>query len=101
MSLGGLRTLLILPQPENASDHPPHRRHSDRIGEPVFGTNLGLREMIGILLQDERVPGVHEVVLDMVVVGELPAGRYELRLDMVVDGYCTVTVPTIPGWIEQ
>jgi aminopeptidase len=33
--------------------------NSDRIGELAFGTNLGLREMIGILLQDEKVPGVH------------------------------------------
>jgi aminopeptidase len=33
--------------------------HSDRVGELAFGTNLGLRGMIGILLQDEKVPGVH------------------------------------------
>jgi leucyl aminopeptidase (aminopeptidase T) len=33
--------------------------NSDRVGELAFGTNLGLREMIGILLQDEKVPGVH------------------------------------------
>lgn len=33
--------------------------HSDRVGELAFGTNLGLRDMIGILLQDEKVPGVH------------------------------------------
>jgi aminopeptidase len=33
--------------------------NSDRAGELAFGTNLGLREMIGILLQDEKVPGVH------------------------------------------
>jgi aminopeptidase len=32
---------------------------SDRVGELAFGTNLGLREMIGVLLQDEKVPGVH------------------------------------------
>jgi hypothetical protein len=31
----------------------------DRVGELAFGTNLGLREMIGVLLQDEKVPGVH------------------------------------------
>ena len=39
------------------------RRHTDenshRVGEQAFGTNLGLRDMIGILLQDEKVPGVH------------------------------------------
>jgi aminopeptidase len=33
--------------------------HSDRVGELAFGTNLALSEMIGILLQDEKVPGVH------------------------------------------
>jgi aminopeptidase len=33
--------------------------NSSRVGELAFGTNLGLREMIGILLQDEKVPGVH------------------------------------------
>ena len=33
--------------------------NSPRVGELAFGTNLGLREMIGILLQDEKVPGVH------------------------------------------
>ena len=33
--------------------------NSDRVGELAFGTNLGLHEMIGILLQDEKVPGVH------------------------------------------
>jgi leucyl aminopeptidase (aminopeptidase T) len=33
--------------------------NSDRVGELAFGTNLGVREMIGVLLQDEKVPGVH------------------------------------------
>ena len=33
--------------------------NSDRVGELAFGTNLGLSQMIGILLQDEKVPGVH------------------------------------------
>src|SRR5258706_15706588 len=33
--------------------------NSDRVGELGFGTNLGLSEMIGILLQDEKFPGVH------------------------------------------
>jgi aminopeptidase len=33
--------------------------NSDRIGELAFGTNLELGEMIGVLLQDEKVPGVH------------------------------------------
>jgi leucyl aminopeptidase (aminopeptidase T) len=33
--------------------------NSDRVGELAFGTNLGLSEMIGALLQDEKFPGVH------------------------------------------
>jgi leucyl aminopeptidase (aminopeptidase T) len=33
--------------------------NSDRVGEIAFGTNIGLRDLIGILLQDEKVPGVH------------------------------------------
>jgi len=33
--------------------------NSDRVGELAFGTNLGVSEMIGILLQDEKFPGVH------------------------------------------
>src|SRR5260370_25222633 len=36
--------------------------NSDRVGELAFGTNLGLSEMIGILLQDEKFPGVHIAV---------------------------------------
>jgi aminopeptidase len=34
-------------------------QYSDRVGELAFGTNLGVREMIGVLLQDEKIPGVH------------------------------------------
>src|SRR5262252_4188219 len=33
--------------------------HSNRVGELAFGTNVALDDMIGILLQDEKVPGVH------------------------------------------
>ncbi len=33
--------------------------NSNRVGELAFGTNLGLSEMIGVLLQDEKLPGVH------------------------------------------
>jgi aminopeptidase len=33
--------------------------NSNRVGELAFGTNLGLTEMIGTLLQDEKLPGVH------------------------------------------
>src|SRR5258707_1392995 len=33
--------------------------NSERVGELAFGTNPGLSEMIGILLQDEKFPGGH------------------------------------------
>jgi len=33
--------------------------HSDRVGELAFGTNIALDKMIGVLLQDEKIPGVH------------------------------------------
>jgi aminopeptidase len=33
--------------------------NSDRVGELAFGTNMHLSEFIGILLQDEKFPGVH------------------------------------------
>jgi leucyl aminopeptidase (aminopeptidase T) len=33
--------------------------YSDRVGELAFGTNVALDSMIGVLLQDEKVPGVH------------------------------------------
>jgi aminopeptidase len=32
---------------------------SDRVGEIAFGTNIALDQMIGVLLQDEKIPGVH------------------------------------------
>src|SRR5215210_3659533 len=33
--------------------------NSDRVGELAFGTNIALDQMIGVLLQDEKIPGVH------------------------------------------
>ncbi len=32
---------------------------SDRVGEFAIGTNIGLRDVIGNILQDEKIPGVH------------------------------------------
>ncbi|MBI5084733.1 MAG: aminopeptidase [Acidobacteria bacterium] len=33
--------------------------NSDRVGEFAIGTNLGVRDVIGNILQDEKIPGVH------------------------------------------
>jgi leucyl aminopeptidase (aminopeptidase T) len=33
--------------------------NSDRVGEFAIGTNLGLNDVIGNILQDEKIPGVH------------------------------------------
>lgn len=37
-----------------------HRdENSDRVGEFAIGTNIGLNDVIGNILQDEKLPGVH------------------------------------------
>ena len=37
-----------------------HRdKNSDRVGEFAIGTNLALRNVVGNILQDEKIPGVH------------------------------------------
>jgi leucyl aminopeptidase (aminopeptidase T) len=33
--------------------------NSDRVGEFAIGTNIGLRDVIGNILQDEKLPGIH------------------------------------------
>jgi leucyl aminopeptidase (aminopeptidase T) len=33
--------------------------NSDRVGELAFGTNFSLEKFIGVLLQDEKFPGIH------------------------------------------
>lgn len=33
--------------------------NSDRVGEFAIGTNLGVKDVIGNILQDEKIPGVH------------------------------------------
>ena len=33
--------------------------NSDRVGELALGTNLALRDCIGQILQDEKLPGLH------------------------------------------
>jgi len=40
-------------------DYCRREANGDRVGEFAFGTNLGISRMIGNLLQDEKVPGVH------------------------------------------
>jgi len=33
--------------------------NSDRVGEFAIGTNIGIKQMIGNILQDEKFPGIH------------------------------------------
>jgi leucyl aminopeptidase (aminopeptidase T) len=33
--------------------------NSDRVGEFAIGTNIGVRDLIGHILQDEKYPGAH------------------------------------------
>ena len=48
--------------------------NSDRVGELAFGTNLGLREMIGILLQDEKVPASTSPSVTLTAARRTPTG---------------------------
>lgn len=34
-------------------------KNSDRVGEFAIGTNIGVKQVIGNILQDEKIPGVH------------------------------------------
>ena len=34
-------------------------RISDRVGEFAIGTNIGVHDVIGNILQDEKIPGIH------------------------------------------
>ena len=36
-----------------------NEKNSDRVGEFALGTNVGLKRLIGSLLQDEKFPGIH------------------------------------------
>jgi leucyl aminopeptidase (aminopeptidase T) len=37
-----------------------HRdENSDRVGEFAIGTNLAVHEVVGNILQDEKIPGIH------------------------------------------
>jgi leucyl aminopeptidase (aminopeptidase T) len=36
-----------------------HAANGDRVGEFALGTNLAVRDIIGNMLQDEKIPGVH------------------------------------------
>jgi len=40
-------------------DYCHEERNGDRVGEFALGTNIAVERMIGNLLQDEKVPGVH------------------------------------------
>jgi leucyl aminopeptidase (aminopeptidase T) len=39
-----------------------HDKNSNRIGEFAIGTNIAVKKIIGNLLQDEKIPGVHMAV---------------------------------------
>ena len=67
--------------------------NSDRVGELAFGTNLGLREMIGILLQDEKVPGVHIAFGD-------PYGS-QTRADWTSQTHVDVLTRECDVWIDD
>jgi len=67
--------------------------NSDRVGELAFGTNLGLSHMIGILLQDEKFPGVHIAFGD-------PYGR-QTHADWKSRTHVDVLTRNCDVWIDE
>jgi aminopeptidase len=67
--------------------------NSNRVGELAFGTNFGLRKMIGILLQDEKFPGVHLAFGD-------PYGR-QTHADWTSNTHVDVLTRNCNVWIDD
>ena len=67
--------------------------NSDRVGELAFGTNLGLSKMIGVLLQDEKLPGVHIAFGD-------PYGN-QTHADWKSKTHVDVLTRTCDVWIDE
>jgi leucyl aminopeptidase (aminopeptidase T) len=44
------------------SEYIKQDENANRIGEFAIGTNIGLKELVGNLLQDEKFPGIHVAV---------------------------------------
>ncbi len=65
--------------------------NSDRIGELAFGTNLNLSEFIGVLLQDEKFPGVHIAFGDPYGSQTHANWRSETHVDVLTRG-CNVWI---------
>src|SRR3982075_2556875 len=68
-------------------------KNSDRVGELAFGTNLGLSQMIGVLLQDEKFPGVHLAFGD-------PYGS-QTHADWVSKTHVDVLTRKCDVWIDE
>jgi leucyl aminopeptidase (aminopeptidase T) len=68
-------------------------KNSDRVGELAFGTNLGLSRMIGVLLQDEKFPGVHLAFGD-------PYGS-QTHADWVSKTHVDVLTRKCDVWIDE
>ncbi|MFA6316217.1 MAG: aminopeptidase [Elusimicrobiota bacterium] len=71
--------------------------HSDRVGEFAIGTNLGLKKLIGNMLQDEKFPSVHLAMGDPATEKTRAPWRSKVHLDglmlrptIVVDGRRTI-----------
>src|ERR1700693_327781 len=68
-------------------------KNSDRVGELAFGTNFGLSRMIGVLLQDEKFPGVHLAFGD-------PYGS-QTHADWVSKTHVDVLTRKCDVWIDE
>jgi aminopeptidase len=62
-----------------------------RVGEFAIGTNLGVKELIGNMLQDEKIPGVHVAFGNPI--GFLTGARWTASTHVdVVPTHCTIEV---------
>ncbi|MGD8603556.1 MAG: aminopeptidase [Anaerolineales bacterium] len=62
-----------------------------RVGEFAIGTNLGVKELIGNMLQDEKIPGVHVAFGNPI--GFMTGARWTASTHVdVVPTHCTIEV---------
>lgn len=59
-------------------------KNSDHVGEFAIGTNIGLKNLIGNLLQDEKFPGIHIALGDSYPEETLAPFPSKGHLDMVI-----------------
>ena len=74
--------------------------NSDRVGEFAIGTNIAIRDVIGNILQDEKIPGVHIAFGNPYAV-HTGADWYLRRISMSSDATSTSGSTVQKSWIVE